>query len=159
MGPRSAHIAGLPYVSFAPPEDLAGELNDSVFAPGPQDPADYGRPVPTPGRPAFRPDRDVRGRGPRAGCPRHLRLRPAGGRAPGFAALGKVLGCSAVDAATLVLGRATDQVAAAVRALVAEYRLDRKQLSWWAGAAGPLCWGRRWPSGWGPAGRWPSTPR
>ncbi|MEO7198010.1 MAG: hydantoinase/oxoprolinase family protein, partial [Solirubrobacterales bacterium] len=40
IGPRSAHMAGLPYACFAGPEDLQG-ARPAMFAPRPGDPADY----------------------------------------------------------------------------------------------------------------------
>jgi N-methylhydantoinase A/oxoprolinase/acetone carboxylase beta subunit len=40
VGPRSAHIAGLPYSCFLPPERLSG-ARPEVLAPRPGDPADY----------------------------------------------------------------------------------------------------------------------
>lgn len=40
IGPRSAHIAGLPYPSFCPPESLTG-LRLVMVAPQPGDPEDY----------------------------------------------------------------------------------------------------------------------
>lgn len=40
VGPRSAHVAGLPYPSFSPPEALAGARLVAV-SPRPGDPADY----------------------------------------------------------------------------------------------------------------------
>jgi N-methylhydantoinase A len=42
VGPRSAHIAGLPYACFAPPEQLLGaELRLEEIAPRPGDPPEY----------------------------------------------------------------------------------------------------------------------
>jgi N-methylhydantoinase A len=42
VGPRSAHVAGLPYACFAPREELlSGELRLDVCAPRPGDPAEY----------------------------------------------------------------------------------------------------------------------
>jgi N-methylhydantoinase A len=42
VGPRSAHIAGLPYACFAPREELlSGELRLEAVAPRPGDPAEY----------------------------------------------------------------------------------------------------------------------
>jgi N-methylhydantoinase A/oxoprolinase/acetone carboxylase beta subunit len=42
VGPRSAHIAGLPYACFAPPEQLLeSELRLEAIAPRPGDPAEY----------------------------------------------------------------------------------------------------------------------
>lgn len=40
IGPRSAHVAGLPYACFADPADLVG-ARPAAFAPRPGDPADY----------------------------------------------------------------------------------------------------------------------
>jgi N-methylhydantoinase A len=40
VGPRSAHIAGLPYACFAPPDDLI-EARPRLIAPRPGDPAEY----------------------------------------------------------------------------------------------------------------------
>jgi hypothetical protein len=40
VGPRSAHIAGLPYAAFANPEDIV-EPRIELFQPKPDDPGDY----------------------------------------------------------------------------------------------------------------------
>jgi N-methylhydantoinase A/oxoprolinase/acetone carboxylase beta subunit len=40
-GPRSAHLAGLPYAAFADPTELAGDLALELIAPSPGDPESY----------------------------------------------------------------------------------------------------------------------
>ena len=135
VGPRSAHIAGLAYACFAPPADLDGPLAVEFFAPRPGDPADYV---------AVRT-----AAGARFALTVTCAANALGRVAPGayayaapdaalraFAPLGALLGCTPEAAAARLLDRAADVVAAAVRALAVEYRLDRKDLTLVGGGGG-----------------------
>jgi hypothetical protein len=66
VGPRSAHIAGLPYACFLPAADLAG-AEAVTIAPRPGDHDDYLvlRLTPPDRRPAGRPHQDLRRQRPR----------------------------------------------------------------------------------------------
>ena len=140
VGPRSAHIAGLTYASFAPPDAFTGPLTLEYFAPHAGDPPDYV---------AVRNAAGARfaltvtcaanalGRvavGAYAYAPPEPVLRA-------FAPLGLALGCSAEAAAERLLDRAAEGVAGAVRALCAEYKLDRKDLTLIGGGGGAAALG------------------
>ncbi|HUS16251.1 MAG TPA: hydantoinase/oxoprolinase family protein [Chloroflexia bacterium] len=140
VGPRSAHIAGLAYSCFAPPAVLAGPLTLDLCAPKPGDPVDYV---------AIR-----NARGERFALTVTCAANALGRVAPGayayappeaarlaFAPLAALLGCSVDVAAERLLDRAAEQVAGAVRALAAEYRLDRKDLLLVGGGGGAAALG------------------
>ncbi|HWP34897.1 MAG TPA: hydantoinase/oxoprolinase family protein, partial [Thermodesulfobacteriota bacterium] len=134
VGPRSAHIAGLPYAAFTPPEALAGaEL--VRFSPLPGDPADYvavrtrnGALVgltPTCAANALGlvPESDyARGRAEAA----RLALAP----------LARLLGGSVEEAARALLDRAARQLEAPVRELLREHRLARRPAAVLVGGGG-----------------------
>jgi N-methylhydantoinase A/oxoprolinase/acetone carboxylase beta subunit len=140
VGPRSAHIAGLAYSCFAPPADLAGPLTLETFAPRPGDPADYVAVRNAAGQRfalTVTCAANALGRvakGAYAYAPPEAALHA-------FAVLGQALGCSAEVAATRLLDRAADVVAAAVRALATEYKLDRKDLTLIGGGGGAAALG------------------
>jgi len=138
VGPRSAHIAGLPYASLGS-EFGDGELELELIAPKAGDPADY----------AVVQARDGRRWALTVTCAANaLGLVPEGAYAQGsrqaalrgFAALGRVLGCSAEQAAQQFLDVAARQVAKAVEELSKEYKLRRHafQLIGGGGGAGAL---------------------
>jgi N-methylhydantoinase A/oxoprolinase/acetone carboxylase beta subunit len=112
VGPRSAHIAGLPYACFARPDELlAGDLRLEAVAPRPGDPAAYACLVAAGRRFALT-----------ATCAANaLGLVPEGSHARGeaalaaFAPLGRRLRTSPEDAARALLEGAVDKVAAAAR--------------------------------------------
>lgn len=134
VGPRSAHIAGLPYLSFSYPK---GELSIELITPRPGDPADY---VVV---------RDSAGQryGLTVTCAANaLGLVPPGAYAAnqkevalrGFAALGAAMGMSAEKAAESMIALASKRVADAVQRLAQEYKLKRITLIGGGGGCGAL---------------------
>lgn len=142
VGPRSAHIAGLPYVSLGKGDTLiahAEELELEFIAPREGDPADY----------AVVKSSDGQRWALTVTCAANaLGLVPDGTYAHGsreaalngFAALGRALGCSAEEAGRRLLDLAAQRVAEAVEALSKEYKLRRHafQLIGGGGGAGAL---------------------
>jgi N-methylhydantoinase A/oxoprolinase/acetone carboxylase beta subunit len=112
VGPRSAHIAGLPYACFAPREELlSGKLRLEEVAPRPGDPAEYASLVVGERRFALT-----------ATCAANaLGLVPEDAHARGeavlaaFAPLGRRLRMAPEDAARALLDGAVEKVAAAAR--------------------------------------------
>jgi len=135
VGPRSAHIAGLPYLSFSDPQS---ELSVELIAPKPGDPADYVT------------IRDASGAryGLTLTCAANaLNVVPEGAYAVnrtdaalrGFAALGAAMGnISAQKAAELMLSLAAKRVADAVQRLAQEYKLKHYTLIGGGGGCGAL---------------------
>jgi N-methylhydantoinase A len=125
VGPRSAHIAGLPYSAFAKPQDIEQPAIE-LFQPKADDPADYVA---------------VRcANGTRYAITNTCAANVLGYAKPGLhaygepesarraiAALGKMIGKSIEDTARAILDIATDKVIPVVDDLVAEYKLDRDQ--------------------------------
>ncbi|HMA35617.1 MAG TPA: hydantoinase/oxoprolinase family protein [Chloroflexia bacterium] len=140
VGPRSAHIAGLAYSCFARPEELDGPLALELFAPRDGDPADYIAVRNAAGqRFALTVTCAANALG-RVAAGAYAYAPPEAARRA-FAPLGQVLGCAAEAAAAQLLDRAASQVAAAVRALVTEYHLDRKDLTLIGGGGGAAALG------------------
>src|SRR5437899_3728666 len=125
VGPRSAHIAGLPYAAFANPEDIV-EPSIELFQPKADDPDDYVA---------------VRSaNGTRYAITNTCAANVLGYAKPGLhafgnpeaaqramAALADLIGKSIEDTARAILDIATDKVIPVVDDLIAEYRLDRDQ--------------------------------
>ena len=126
VGPRSAHIAGLPYAAFAKPEDIV-------------DPAD--RILPAKGRRSRRLRRGALGQRHALCHHQHLRRQRARlcqariararqsriGAARDRRARATFIGKSVEDTARAILDIATDKVIPVVDDLIAEYKLDRDQ--------------------------------
>lgn len=133
VGPRSAHIAGLPYACFADPEELRG-ARLALVSPLDSDPADHA--VLEAGGRRFA--LTVTCAANAAG------LVPEGDHARSEAAtarlalepLAQALGTDAVTAARRVLHTATERVTEVVDALVDDYRLDRDVCSLVGGGGG-----------------------
>jgi N-methylhydantoinase A/oxoprolinase/acetone carboxylase beta subunit len=121
VGPRSAHIAGLPYVCFAPREELlSGELRLEAVAPRPGDPPEYAAVVVGEERFALT-----------ATCAANaLGLVPEDAHARGesvlaaFAPLGRRLRMAPEEAARALLDGAVEKVVAAVREARRSHDLD-----------------------------------
>jgi N-methylhydantoinase A/oxoprolinase/acetone carboxylase beta subunit len=125
VGPRSAHIAGLPYAAFAQPEDII-DPKIEFFQPKADDPADYVA---------------VRcANGKRYAITNTCAANILGYAKPGLhasgnresaeramAALAAFIGKSIEDTARAILDIATDKVIPVVDDLIAEYKLDRDQ--------------------------------
>jgi len=140
VGPRSAHIAGLTYAAFAPPAALAGPLTLEYFAPHAGDPPDYVAVRNAAG------ERFALTVTCAANALGHVAVgayayAPSEPLLRAFAPLGQALGCSAAAAAERLLDRAAEGVAGAVRALCAEYKLDRKDLTLIGGGGGAAALG------------------
>lgn len=125
VGPRSAHIAGLPYAAFAEPSVFAGAKVE-LFQPKSDDPDDYV---------------SIRvADGTRYAITNTCAANVLGYAKPGLHAYGNpesarlaiaplaaMLGCSVEDAARQILACATDKAIPVVEQLIAEYGLDRDQ--------------------------------
>ena len=125
VGPRSAHIAGLPYSAFAKPEDII-EPRIELFRPKPDDPDNYVA---------------VRvANGSRHAITNTCAANVLGYAKPGLHAYGNpeaarramaplalLIGKSVEDTARAILMIATDKVIPVVEDLIREYKLDRDQ--------------------------------
>jgi N-methylhydantoinase A len=136
VGPRSAHIAGLPYAAFAEPGQLAG-AEATLVAPRSGDPEQYAI-VTTPGGERFAITLTcaanavdaVPAGAYAAGTPESARLA--------FAALGRLLGQPGERLALQVLEIAAGKVTPIVDDLLTEHRLARTELVGAGGGAGAL---------------------
>lgn len=125
VGPRSAHIAGLPYAVFAAPEHIV-DPKIELFQPKAEDPADYV---------AVRSATGSRYAITNSCAANVLGYAEPGLHASGnkasaqraMAALGDFIGKSIEDTARAILDIATDKVIPVVDDLIAEYSLDRDQ--------------------------------
>ncbi|UPZ27056.1 hydantoinase/oxoprolinase family protein [Streptomyces sp. LRE541] len=121
VGPRSAHIAGLPYACFADP----GELRDATLAtvrPMPDDPADYAVLDAAGGRYAITMTcaANALGRVPEGDFARCDQEVAKAAIAP----LAAALGVDVPTAAARILDAGAEQVKAVVDKIVRDYRLD-----------------------------------
>src|SRR6201991_4619114 len=125
VGPRSAHIAGLPYAAFAKPEDIVNPAIE-FFQPKSDDPDDYV---------AVRSANGTRYAITNTCAANILGYAKPGLHASGnresaeraMAALADFTGKSIEDTARAILDIATDKVIPVVDDLIAEYKLDRDQ--------------------------------
>jgi len=125
VGPRSAHIAGLPYSAFAKPEDIIDPVIE-LFRPKSDDPDDYV---------AVRSASGTRYAITNTCAANVLGYAKPGLHAYGnpesaqraMAALAGMIGKSIEDTARAILDTATDKVIPVVDDLMAEYKLDRDQ--------------------------------
>jgi N-methylhydantoinase A len=125
VGPRSAHIAGLPYAAFAKPEDII-DPKIEFFRPKSDDPDDYV---------AVRSANGKRYAITNTCAANVLGYAKPGLHASGnkesaeraMAALAAFIGKSIEDTARVILDIATDKVIPVVDDLIAEYKLDRDQ--------------------------------
>jgi hypothetical protein len=125
VGPRSAHIAGLPYAAFANPEDIV-EPQIELFRPKADDPGDYV---------AVRSANGTRHAITNTCAANVLGYAKPGLHAAGnvesarraIAALADLIGKSIEDTARAILDIATDKVIPVVDDLIREYKLDRDQ--------------------------------
>jgi N-methylhydantoinase A/oxoprolinase/acetone carboxylase beta subunit len=126
VGPRSAHIAGVPYAAFTPLAQLT-EPRVELFTPRPGDPADYVSVRLADGtRVAITTTCAANALGyTEAG--QHAHGEPESARRA-LAALGEWLNVSAEAAAHAILERASDKAIAVVDSLIAEYGLERVQV-------------------------------
>ncbi len=134
VGPRSAHIAGLPYAAFAKPEEMI-EPELILVQPKSEDPADYV---------AVR-TKDGQVHAITNTCAANALglVRPeyysyGGGEAArrAIAPLARQLGVSIEDAARRILDVATDKIIPVIKSLVSEYGLDPDQVVLVGGGGG-----------------------
>jgi len=125
VGPRSAHIAGLPYAAFADTERI-GDPELELFRPRPDDPDDYVAVRTADGsRYAITTTCAANALGyTRPGL--HAHGNPEAARRA-IGVLAARLGGSIEDAARAILRRATDKIIPVVENLITEYALDRDQ--------------------------------
>ena len=125
VGPRSAHIAGLPYSAFAGPAVFAGARVE-LFRPKSDDPDDYVSIRAADGtRYAFTTTCAANVLG-YATPGLHAYGNPQSARLA-MAPLAAMLGCPVEEAARRILERATDKAIPVVEQLIAEYGLDPHQ--------------------------------
>ncbi|MEZ5853111.1 MAG: hydantoinase/oxoprolinase family protein [Hyphomicrobiaceae bacterium] len=125
VGPRSAHIAGLPYAAFASVEDIA-EPQIEAFEPKPGDGADYIA-VRTAGGRRFALTTTCAANILGYAKPGlHAYGNPEAARRA-FVPLAQMLGLSVEEAARAVLAKATDKIVPVVEGLIKEYELDSDQ--------------------------------
>jgi N-methylhydantoinase A len=125
VGPRSAHIAGLPYAAFANPDDIVDPIIE-LFQPKSDDPHDYV---------AVRSANGTRHAITNTCAANVLGYAKPGLHAYGnpdsarraMAALANMVGKSVEDTARTILDIATDKILPVVDDLIAEYKLDRDQ--------------------------------
>jgi N-methylhydantoinase A/oxoprolinase/acetone carboxylase beta subunit len=135
VGPRSAHLAGLPYACFSSPGDLKGPMQVSLVSPMPGDPDDY----------AVLEAGNARRIAITLTCAANAvghvpegdwaRGDPGAARAA-FAALGSALNVSADDAARSMLDVASQMPAAVVEDLIAQRAMSRRGTELIAGGGG-----------------------
>ncbi len=134
VGPRSAHIAGLPYSCFSQPQ---GDLSVELVSPQPADPPDYV---------VIKDAQGTRCALTTTCAANALGVIPSGAYAQGdqesarrgFEALGKLLGLSAEQAARQVLDKAARQLEKAASRLAKEYNLRNYELIGGGGGCGAL---------------------
>ncbi|MCC7452096.1 MAG: methylhydantoinase [Anaerolineae bacterium] len=134
VGPRSAHIAGLPYCCFSQPQ---GDLSVELVSPQPADPSDYV---------VIRDSQGTRYALTTTCAANALGVIPDGAYAKGthesarrgFEALGKLIGLSAEQAAQQVLDKAASQLEKAASRLAKEYNLHHYELIGGGGGCGAL---------------------
>jgi N-methylhydantoinase A len=136
VGPRSAHIAGLDYCSFADPAELA-DARALLVAPREGDPPDHAVVETSSGRRlalTLTCAANALGRVPEGA---YARGDAAAARA-GFAALARLLGGDPTRLAAEALERAARAAAAVVADAIASARLDRPEIVGVGGGAGAL---------------------
>ncbi|MEE1803150.1 hydantoinase/oxoprolinase family protein [Streptomyces sp. NPDC101062] len=133
VGPRSAHIAALPYACFASADDLAGARLATV-SPLPEDAADHVVLDAAGGRYALTLTcaANALGRVPEGDFARADREVARAALAP----LAAALGTDVDTAATQVLDAAIGQVATVVDAMIDDYRLDKDTVQLIGGGGG-----------------------
>jgi N-methylhydantoinase A len=125
VGPRSAHIAGLPYAAFADPAVFAGATLE-LFRPKSDDPDDYVAIRCADGTRYALTNTCAANVLGYAKPGLHAYGNPEAARAA-MAPLAAALKCSVEDAARQILDRATGKAVPVVEQLIAEYGLDRDQ--------------------------------
>ena len=135
VGPRSAHIAGLSYEAFTPLAEVTG-IAPKMGAPLPGDPTDY----------FYLQNEKRKIAVTTTGAANMLGLVPEHDYARGgkenvrlaFEALGKAIGKSAAEAATLFLQKACTSVVATIQELIENYNLEKSLVKLVGGGGGAM---------------------
>lgn len=134
VGPRSAHIAGLPYAAFAETAEMAG-ARLVLLEPRKGDPADYAA-IETASGKRFALTNTCAANALGICQPGNYSYGNPEAARLAFAPLAEALQCSVAEAATRVLTVASDKVIRVIEALIAEYQLDRRTLALIGGGGG-----------------------
>ncbi|MFI5338328.1 MAG: hydantoinase/oxoprolinase family protein [Candidatus Methylomirabilales bacterium] len=134
VGPRSAHIAGLPYAAFADPAELRdGEL--VLVKPLATDPGDHVA-VRTPGGKTFAITNTCAANALGLARPGHYSYgNPAAARLA-IGVLAEKMGVDVDEAARRILAIPTQKIMALIETLIEEYRLERHGLTLVGGGGG-----------------------
>lgn len=132
VGPRSAHLAGLPYAAFEPP--VGDAARSELIAPLPRDPADYAVIADAGRRVAVTTTCAANALGALAEGDHSRGGAESARRA--VAALGAGVGAPTADTAQALLDHAAAPLATAVEQLLAEYEVDRQGLLLVGGGGG-----------------------
>jgi N-methylhydantoinase A/oxoprolinase/acetone carboxylase beta subunit len=134
VGPRSAHIAGLPYSAFAKAEEII-EPELLYIRPKEDDPADYAA-VRVKGGQMYAITNTCAANALGIVKPEYYSYGNAEAARRAIAPLASQLGLSIEDAARRVLDVATDKIIPVINSLIAEYELDRDQVMLVGGGGG-----------------------
>jgi N-methylhydantoinase A len=134
VGPRSAHIAGLPYSAFAEAEEIIEP--ELVFVqPKEDDPADYAA-IRVKGGQVYAITNTCAANALGVVKAEYYSYGSAEAARRAIAPLASQLGVSVEDAARRILDVATDKIIPAINSLIAEYELDRDQIVLVGGGGG-----------------------
>jgi N-methylhydantoinase A/oxoprolinase/acetone carboxylase beta subunit len=134
VGPRSAHIAGLPYSAFAKTEEII-EPELVFIQPKEDDPADYGA-IRVKGGQMYAITNTCAANALGIVKPEYYSYGNAEAARRAIAPLASQLGVSIGDAARRILDVATDKIIPVIHSLIAEYELDRDQVVLVGGGGG-----------------------
>jgi len=134
VGPRSAHIAGLPYGAFARPEEI-GEPELIFVQPKAEDPADYVA-VRTTGGQLYAITNTCAANALGLVKPEYYSFGSGEAARRAIAPLARHLGVSSQEAARRILDFATDKIIPVIRGLISEYELDSDQMVLVGGGGG-----------------------
>ena len=134
VGPRSAHIAGLPYSAFARAEEIV-EPELLFIQPKEEDPADYVA-VRVRGGQTYAITNTCAANALGIVRPEHYSHGSPEAARRALAPLAMHLGVSIEEAARRILDVATDKIIPVIQSLIAEYELDRDQVVLVGGGGG-----------------------
>ena len=134
VGPRSAHIAGLPYAAFARPEDL-DEPQLIFLKPKPEDPPDFVAVKVKSGK-TYALTNTCAANALGIVKREHYSYGNTEAARRAIEPLAQHLGISGEEAARRILDKATDKIIPVIETLVAEYELDRDQVVLVGGGGG-----------------------
>ena len=134
VGPRSAHIAGLPYAAFAKVEEMV-EPELIFVQPKPEDPADYVA-VRTKGGQVYAITNTCAANALGLVKPEYYSFGSGEAARRAIAPLADQLGVSGEEAARRILDIATGKIIPVIKSLVAEYELDPDQVVLVGGGGG-----------------------